>query len=86
MGIGYKYLQGIGVPQSCEKALKHYEFTANHVAKKLEERSILVYSDRSKLKENEGIFATLQRGKEIDGEVNHTASIIACFSLNCLLE
>jgi len=38
MGMGYKYLQGISVPQSCEQALRYYEFAANHAARQIEER------------------------------------------------
>lgn len=32
MGMGYRYFQGIGVAESCESALPHYEFAANQAA------------------------------------------------------
>ena len=32
LGMGYRYLLGEGVPQSCEMAVQFYEFAANHAA------------------------------------------------------
>lgn len=32
MGMGYRYFQGVGVAESCDSALPHYEFAANHAA------------------------------------------------------
>lgn len=32
MGMGYRYFQGVGVSESCESALPHYEFAANQAA------------------------------------------------------
>lgn len=41
MGMGYRYHQGIGVAESCEAALPHYEYAANVAAQAFEERGAL---------------------------------------------
>jgi TPR repeat protein len=38
MSTGYRYLTGLGVPRSCERAVQHYEFTANHAAEQISSR------------------------------------------------
>lgn len=38
MSMGHRYLKGLGVPQSCEKAAVYYEFAANHAAEQLSAR------------------------------------------------
>ncbi len=49
MSMGYRYYFGLGVPESCEKALPYYEFTANTAAKYLEEKGYIPVVDRSRL-------------------------------------
>lgn len=41
MGMGYRYYQGIGVAESCEASLPHYEFAANVAAQAIEEQGML---------------------------------------------
>lgn len=35
MGMGFKYVHGVGVKRSCERALVHYEYAANEVIRQL---------------------------------------------------
>jgi hypothetical protein len=51
MGMGYRYLTGDGVPQSCEKAVTFYEFAANAALKQIEDRGYELYVDRTRLGE-----------------------------------
>ena len=52
MGMGYRFLHGIVVAESCERALPHYEFAANHVLRQLESRGgVGVYVETSRLSE-----------------------------------
>jgi hypothetical protein len=38
MALGYRHLRGLGVQQSCDKALLHYEYAANVAAAQIEAR------------------------------------------------
>lgn len=49
MSMGYRYYFGLGVPESCEKALPFYEYAANTAAKYLEEKGYSPVIDRSRL-------------------------------------
>lgn len=50
MGMGYRFMNGINVDVSCDRALPHYEFAANLAASYLEEEDSLVpLIDRSRL-------------------------------------
>lgn len=49
LGMGYRFFKGIGLMQSCERALPHYEFAANHAAKYIEEAGLVHAIDRIKL-------------------------------------
>lgn len=49
MSIGYRYLKGLGVPQSCEKATVHYEFAANHAAQQIASRGYALRSVQAQL-------------------------------------
>ena len=51
MGMGFRYLNGIGVVESCERALPFYEFAANHVADLIRREGIRQQPDRLKLSE-----------------------------------
>ena len=44
MSIGYRYLKGLGVPQSCEKAVTHYEYAANFAAEQISSRGYTLRS------------------------------------------
>jgi TPR repeat protein len=44
MSTGYRYLKGLGVPQSCDKAVMHYEFAANHAAEQIQSRGYALRS------------------------------------------
>ncbi len=55
MGLGYRYLYGIGVEKSCRKALKYYEFSANEAAKQIERRGYPIFYDTMKISELENI-------------------------------
>lgn len=52
MALGYRYLYGLGVPESCESALKHYEYAANHVVNEIEARGSSFYIDHSRLSDS----------------------------------
>ena len=67
MGIGYRYLNGIGVPESCETALRHYEFAANIVSNNLEQNIFSTYIDKLHLNELES--AKSKGRRELDNEV-----------------
>ncbi len=67
MGIGYRYLNGIGVPESCETALRHYEFVANIVANNLERNIFSTHIDKPHLNELES--AKSKGRRELDNEV-----------------
>ena len=52
MGMGYRYLHGIGVIESCEAALPHYEFAANYAAEYVQQHGGHVqHPDTQKLSE-----------------------------------
>ncbi len=67
MGMGYRYLNGIGVPESCETALRHYEFVANIVANNLEQNIFSTHIDKPHL--NELDSAKSKGRRELDNEV-----------------
>lgn len=67
MGMGYRHLHGIGVPQSCEKARNFYEYSANEAAEQIRERGQPVYSERVMISEMETAAAAVR--KEVDFEV-----------------
>ncbi|KAJ1440200.1 hypothetical protein B484DRAFT_158144 [Ochromonadaceae sp. CCMP2298] len=51
MGMGYRYMQGIGVTQSCEAALPFYEVAANHAAEAIQKRGGAPQPDLLRLSE-----------------------------------
>jgi hypothetical protein len=51
MGMGFRYMNGIVVDESCERALPHYEFAANHANQQLMARRYSVYIEKMKLAE-----------------------------------
>ena len=46
LSLGYKHLKGIGVKQSCERALLHYEYAANTVVNNYQKRGYGVQYER----------------------------------------
>ena len=58
MGMGYRYLQGVGVPQSCELALPFYEQAANHAAEVILRTGRAPSPDRLRLSEAADPHAT----------------------------
>jgi TPR repeat protein len=46
MAMGYRFMQGVGVIQSCDRALPHYEFAANLAAQYLESQVVQPSVDR----------------------------------------
>ena len=52
MSLGYRYLRGLGVRKSCEKALRFYEYAANYAASDLEYRGYGIFADKSHLGSN----------------------------------
>lgn len=66
MGMGYRYLKGLGVQESCEKALPYYEYAANYAATQIEARGYTLFADRVRLSEQDGIDNSK---REIDVEV-----------------
>jgi TPR repeat protein len=67
MGMGNRYLYGIGVPENCETSKAFYEFAANVAADQIQKRGLPVHSERVKISETE-VAATSGR-KNIDTEV-----------------
>jgi len=53
MGMGYRYAHGIGVPESCEKALLHYEVSANHAVHDILDKGYALPHERTHLSELE---------------------------------
>jgi hypothetical protein len=47
--MGFRYNNGIGVVESCEKALPHYEYAANFAIQKISKRGYTKLIDKSKL-------------------------------------
>ena len=67
MGMGNRYLYGIGVPENCETSKAFYELAANVAAEQIRQRGLPVHSERVKISETE-VAATSGR-KNIDTEV-----------------
>jgi len=63
MAMGYRHLYGIGVPESCEHAIKHYELSANEAARAIESRGYALFSDKSYL------YNIKMKSREIDEEL-----------------
>ena len=40
LGMGYRYHMGIGVKESCEASLPHYEYAADHAAQEIQKSSL----------------------------------------------
>lgn len=69
MAMGYRYLYGLGVPESCDLALKHYEFAANHVANSIEEKGHSVFIDYTRLSDSSSVPNRGQGRREFDPEM-----------------
>ena len=68
MGMGYRYSNGIGVVESCEKALLFYEIAANHAVEYFEEKNgFVAQPDRSRL--SESVDQSLKWLKESSNEL-----------------
>jgi TPR repeat protein len=67
MAMGYRYLNGIGVPESCEKAQVFYEYAANEAAQQISRRGYPLYSERALLSDLES--SGMKGRKEMDPEV-----------------
>ena len=69
MAMGYRYLYGLGVPESCDLALKHYEFAANHVANSIEEKGHATFIDHTRLSDSSSAPNRGQGRREFDPEM-----------------
>lgn len=69
MAMGYRYLNGIGVPESCDQAKKHYEFAANVAVKQIEDRGYPIYIDKTKLSDVDSIKAKYKRNIDVNEEI-----------------
>lgn len=71
MGMGYRYLHGIGVPESCEKAQIYYEYAANEAAEQIRLLGMggahPKFSERLKLSDVE--VAVAKGRRDVDPEV-----------------
>ena len=67
MGMGNRYLYGIGVPENCETAKDFYEFAANVAADQIRTRGLPVHSERIKISEAD--VASASNRKNTDSEV-----------------
>ena len=61
MAMGYRHLYGLGVAESCDLALKHYEFAANQVVSHIEEKGYTMFIDTKRLSDTSGKSSS-QRG------------------------
>lgn len=52
VGMGYRYLNGIGVKESCERALPFYEYAANHAIQFVEEHGYFPILDKTHLSDS----------------------------------
>ena len=59
MSLGYRYLWGLGVKKSCEKALRFYEYAANYAAADMEYRGYNIFADKSNLGDHGRNFKNL---------------------------
>jgi len=48
MAMGYRFLNGIGVEGSCDKARKHNEIAANVAAEQIAAREYSLFANQSK--------------------------------------
>lgn len=73
MGMGFRYLNGIGVVESCERALPFYEFAANHVADLIHREGSRQQPDRFKLSEAGGQWMKREGSLELIEYYTHLA-------------
>lgn len=66
LAMGYRYLHGIGVQQSCEHAKVYYEFAANHAYEQISQRGYALFADKSRPDEDSGAMS--KQYKEVDEE------------------
>jgi TPR repeat protein len=76
MAMGYRFLNGIGVPESCEKAQVFYEYAANEAAEQIRKRGYPLYSERALLSDIE--LANAKGRREIDPEVRSRVGFQCC--------
>ena len=57
LAVGYRYLHGVGVEQSCERAARWYQIAANSVVDDLRARGMLAYRSREAM----GVHAAAAR-------------------------
>ena len=53
VAMGYRFANGIGVKQSCTKALKHYEYAANVAMNQIRERGYPYHVEKAYLKDED---------------------------------
>jgi SEL1 protein len=76
MGMGYRYHNGIGVSESCEKALPFYEIAANHAIEFVTEKNGFVSPpDRTRL--SDSVDQSLKWLKESSNELTDYYSHLA---------
>lgn len=68
VAVGYRFFNGIGVPESCELARKHYEYAANFVVRQIESRGFGLYIEKRKLSDDYQRSFT-KRVREVDEEI-----------------
>jgi hypothetical protein len=79
MGMGYRYLHGLGVTSSCELSAKHYEYTANEAADIIDHRGYALYGEKSRLTDLEKVASRGRR--EFDPEVCAVISRLSEFAM-----
>jgi TPR repeat protein len=67
MGMGYRYMKGIGVQENCLSAVAHYEYAANAAVNQISERGYAYHIEHSKLSDIEK--ATVKGKREFDREI-----------------
>jgi hypothetical protein len=69
MSMGYRYLHGIGVKPSCERALLHYEVAANEAVHMMGMHGgVPLHTELSKL--SDGVLNARRNGQEFDESVS----------------
>jgi SEL1 protein len=68
VAIGYRFANGIGVPESCELARRHYEYAANIVVRQIGSRGYGMFIEKRKLSDDQQRSLN-KKGREVDEEI-----------------
>jgi hypothetical protein len=69
MALGYRYMHGIVVDESCERALPHYEVAANHANEQMMGKRYTTFIEKMKLSEVDYNYYSGSKSSEVTSEV-----------------